>query len=274
MPTLEAVRLDLRATLESGQFFRWRPDGDRFILVLGDRLVRLHPRGDRLHYEGTRAAPLRRFLALDVDLPRIEAALERDPLLRPVIRATRGLRLLRQDPWECAVAFLTSMVSNIPRITRNLEAVARDAGRPIRLNGLTDHAFPSPDDLPGEARLRRLGFGFRAKYIAALPRHAGVLDSVRGLPYDEAKKQLKELPGMGEKVADCVLLFAYGIGEAFPVDTWIRKVMIRRFFRGRRRPDRDIAAFARDRWGPLAGHAQQALFARARAQGTPTSSRS
>ena len=107
----------------------------------------------------------------------------------------------------------------------------------------------------------------RARYLADARRTLsdGLLRRVGRMSTDDAREALMTLPGVGEKVADCILLFAYGRGHAFPVDTWIRKVMIRLFFRGRRVPDREIRAFAADRWGEFAGYAQQVLFTWGRA---------
>jgi N-glycosylase/DNA lyase len=261
--TLTARRFDLRATLESGQFFRWTPDGAGFVVHHGARCFRVRQQGDRLDVDGADARPVRDFFALDHDAAAIERVLRRDPRLGPAVDACRGLRILRQDPWECTAAFILSICSNIPRITGNVADIARAWGEPVAREGFSGHAFPRPGRLGGEAALRRLRVGFRARYLVEAERFAreGLLERVAGLPYEKAKGALLEVPGIAEKVADCVLLFAYGHLNAFPVDTWIRKVMIRTYFGGRRVPDRAIRAFAQERWGNLAGYAQQYLYA-------------
>jgi N-glycosylase/DNA lyase len=261
---LAGPAFDLRHTLESGQFFRFAPAGDgAYFIHAAGRLFRARQEGPRLRVEGAPAPFARRFFALDHDGEAVARALRRDPALRPALRAVPGLRILRQDPWECTAAFIVSICSNIPRIARTVENLARAWGRPVRLGGFEARAFPPPEALRDAAALRRLGLGFRAPYLATTARlaAAGFLDDLARLPFAAARERLQELPGVAEKVADCVLLFAYGRLEAFPVDTRIRQAMRKLFFAGRPVPDREIRAFARDRWGPLAGYAQQYLYA-------------
>lgn len=250
---------DIGATLESGQFFRWRRQGERYVIV-SHRTIFTAADGPR--FQG-RATLARRFFSLDHDLDRILEPYRRDRHLRRAIDAYPGLRILRQDPWECLVAFVTSIASNIPRITRNLADLCRELGPCVSLNGTGDAATPAPERLTDGRLLRRLGFGFRARYLVPLARQVerGALDVDR-LPTAEARARLCELPGVAEKVADCVLLFSFERLEAFPVDTWIRRVMTDLYFAGRRPRggDRAIRAFAADRFGAHAGYAQQYLY--------------
>ena len=261
--TLHAPAFSLAHTLESGQFFRFLPvTGGAFTVHTGRRFFRVEQAGETLFVDGAPAAFVREFFSLDHDLPSIEDSLRRDPKLRPAIDAHTGLRLIRQDPWECAAAFILSIASNIPRISGNIADLARTYGGTSTLNGLESPDFPRPHELGGERDLRRLRLGFRAAYLVQAARLAkgGILDDAESLPYEEAKDALMVIPGVAEKVADCILLFAFGHRAAFPVDTWIRKVMIDLYFQGRRTPDRAIRAFAQERWGGLAGYAQQHLY--------------
>lgn len=255
----------VEVTLASGQFFRWRRTGPRFAIATHGRLFLVD---DRLRPEGATADFVRRFFSSDHDSAGIERRLSREPVLREPIRRLRGLRILRQDPWECLVAFITSAASNIPRITRNLDDLCRRLGPELRVNGTPGNTTPSPSAVKDEALLRRLGFGFRARYLVDTAREVqrGMLRGIEKLPTAEARDRLCRLPGVGEKVADCVLLFAYERLESFPVDVRIRRVMIDRYFQGRRPRggDRTLRRFAMDRFGPLAGYAQQYLYARAR----------
>jgi N-glycosylase/DNA lyase len=261
--SLHAPAFSLEHTLESGQFFRYsRAPGGAFTLHARRRLFRVEQAGETLLVDGADAAFVRDFFSLDHDLPAIRESLARDPKLRPSLDAHPGLRLLRQDPWECTAAFILSIASNIPRIAGNVADLARAYGGTSRLDGLESPDFPLPRELGGERELRRLRVGFRASYLVQAARLAqgGLLEEVEGLPYEEAKEALMVIPGVAEKVADCVLLFAFGHLGAFPVDTWIRKVMIETYFGGRQAPDRAIRAFAQERWGDLAGYAQQYLY--------------
>jgi len=272
---LHAPRFSLRHSLECGQYFRWTEQDGVYTVIRGQRLLRARQEGELLRYEGSDLWFLKEFLALDQDYEPIEKALRRDRRLWEALDAYPGLRILRQDPWECTAAFITSIASNIPRITGNVNDMARTYGVPLRMGESQDHAFPRPDRLEDEAALRRMKLGFRAAYLVQAARLArsGILEEIASLSYDEAKETLMVIPGVAEKVADCVLLFAYGRLNAFPVDTWIRKVMISMFFKGRTVPDRAIRDFASERWGDLAGVAQQYLYHWSRRSGAFTSRR-
>jgi N-glycosylase/DNA lyase len=270
-----APRFSLAHTVESGQFFRYAVRDGVYTLLRGQHLFRVRQEGETLHYEGADLWFLREFFALDQDFPSMERALRRDRRLWEALDYAPGLRILRQDPWECTAAFITSIASNIPRITGNVSDMAKRYGLPIRLGSLCLHTFPRPERLDDEDGLRKLKLGFRAAYLVQAARLArsGILEEISCLSYDDAKDTLMVMPGIAEKVADCVLLFAYGRLNAFPVDTWIRKVMIRMFFKGRKVPDRAIRAFASERWGELAGLAQQYLYHWSRRSGAFTSRR-
>lgn len=251
----------LEPTLESGQFFRWRRlEKDGFLIVTHGRIFTVQ----RDRVMGVPLKFVRRFFSLDHDGAAIAKTLWKHPTLRKALHRYRGLRILRQDPWECLISFMTSVASNIQRITRNLNGLCEALGRPVALDGLSWSAMPPPTELCNEAFLRRLGFGFRAKYLVQTAREVqrGALRGLERATTKEARRRLCELPGVAEKVADCILLFAYGRLEAFPVDTWIRRIMTDLYFGGRRPRggDETIRAFAADRFGPLAGYAQQYLY--------------
>lgn len=270
-----APQFSLRHSVESGQFFRYTEHDGLYTLLRGQHLFQVRQEGEILSYEGADLWFLREFFALDQDFEGFERSLRRDRRLWEALDFAPGLRILRQDPWECTAAFITSIASNIPRITGNVAAMAKEYGLPIRLGSLEAHTFPRPSRLDDEEGLRRLKLGFRAAYLVQAARLArsGILEEIASLSYEDAKGTLMVIPGIAEKVADCVLLFAYGRYNAFPVDTWIRKVMIRMFFKGRKVPDRAIRAFASERWGDLAGVAQQYLYHWSRRPGAFTSGR-
>ena len=232
------------------------------------------PRGLAVRWDGPRGtlALLRRHLGADQPLAEIEATLAVDPVLQRLLPQTSGIALMRQEPWECLVSYVVSAFNNIPKISLSIRRLARCFGRPIAKGAHAggDYSFPAPAQL-AEARLTRLracALGYRAQYVRALARlvaDGGVdLDVIARLPYDDTRAALLALPGVGEKVADCVLLFAYGRGEAFPVDVWVQRAVERWYFQGRTMTARAIRAWARDRFGPLAGYAQQHVFAGAR----------
>ena len=263
----------LARTLQSGQCFRWTVSAHqaRGIVDGTVAVVTQGPGGLAVCWDGPRRrlAMLRSHLGADQPLAEIERTLAIDPVLRRLLPQTSGIALMRQDPWECLVSYVVSAFNNIPKISLSIGRLARCFGGPIA-NGAHDSSFPSAARLAEAslARLRTCALGYRAPYVRALARHVAAgdvdLDVIARWPLDDARAALLALPGVGEKVADCVLLFAYGRGEAFPVDVWVQRAVERWYFQGRTMTARAIRAWARDRFGPLAGYAQQHVFAGAR----------
>jgi N-glycosylase/DNA lyase len=265
---------DLARTLQSGQCFRWTVTGRRARGIVDGTVavVAQSARGLTVEWKGPRRTPalMRRYLGADQPLAEIEAELGRDPVLRRLLPQTSGIALMRQDPWECLVSFVVSAFNNIPKIGLSIRRLARWFGRPIGRDARPpdgDYSFPSAARLADAPpmRLRACALGYRAPYVRALARRIadGDVDlaAIGQAPCEDARAALLALPGVGEKVADCVLLFAYGRTEVFPVDVWVQRAVERWYFGGRAQTARAIRAWGRDRFGPLAGYAQQHLFA-------------
>lgn len=231
------------------------------------RRVRLEQVAGGITVEGiTRESALRRlstFLGLDEPLCGIEATLGADRVLRRLLPHTSGIAILRQDAWECLLSFVISTFNNIPKIELSLRRLTDRFG-----SSGPDGArsLPRPEALARASLpdLRACVLGYRAPYVAAVARAVASgdfeLDHLASLPYDEARRLLLTLSGVGEKVADCVLLYVYGKREAFPVDVWVKRAVERWYFGSRVVPERRIREFAQRRFGPLAGYAQQHLF--------------
>lgn len=257
----------LLRTLGCGQAFRWRIDAEGASGVFSGYAIRLRQTPDGIVVEGLpderTLRGLRRYLALDEPLDAIEKDLAQDRVLGRILSHTRGLALLRQDPWECLISFITSAFNNIPKIELSLDRLTRRFGEQV---GEGAWAFPSPTRLAGASLrdLRRCALGYRAPFVRDVARMVDSrevdLHALGRLDYGPARKTLLALPGVGEKVADCVLLFAYGNGEAFPVDVWVKRAVERWYFGSKHKTARDIRAFAQRRFGTLAGYAQQHLF--------------
>ena len=269
---------DLAESLESGQAHRWRRLGDGWYSgVLGDRLLHLHQIPGGLEYQevsatgraghGDTDALLRAYFRLDDDIESIYAEICRDRRVGEMVARYPGLRILRQEPWECTVAFICSATSNIPRIHRNMEAVADRLGEPLELDGEARRTFPPPDRIAaaGEGLLRELGLGFRAPYVIAAAERVcrGELDlnHLIRLPYHETKARLMECRGIGAKIADCIAVFSMEKLEAFPVDVWVRRALAEWYFPMQKKPpDRAMVEWAQAYFGRYAGYSQQYLF--------------
>ncbi len=270
MNQIDAPDFSLRHTLESGQAFRWRCTEGGYVGIVDGGVVEVRQEGPRLLYrssapETLNDAWLRRYFALDLDLPVLLRDINRDPQIHEAIRRFRGLRVIRQEPWECLASYILSSFNNIKRIEGMIERLARQFGAPVRLDAYAGHTFPTVEalaDAPIET-LTDLGLGFRAAYLrdtARAVRDRRVdLAGLRRVSYDEAKAALVALPGVGDKVADCVLLFGCEQMEAFPIDVWIERAL--GFHFRRHLPLRSrLHVFARRHFGRWAGYAQQYLF--------------
>ncbi|MFM2081553.1 MAG: hypothetical protein RL380_244, partial [Verrucomicrobiota bacterium] len=179
------------------------------------------------------------------------------------VRACRGLRLLRQEPWECLASFILSSTKQIVQIRQIVELLCERFGEPL---GAGKFTFPSAIRLAActEAELRACKMGFRAPYLLAAAKAAseGKLDltALQHLELAEARAKLVELPGVGRKIADCALLFSHGFDAAFPIDVWVMKALRELYFPKRKPSAKRLEKFANSHFGPHAGWAQQYLF--------------
>ncbi|MDD3179750.1 MAG: DNA glycosylase [Opitutaceae bacterium] len=263
----------LAETLAGGQAFRWR--GDAAGVWTGQwadcvTRLRIAPDGS-LEWSAPAilrdrvAVALPHYLATDVDWVALADTLpwRSDTHLAAAIRAFPGLRLLRQPFGETLLGFLCSATKQIAQIQQICALLATGHGRET-VAGF--HALPTWDELAlvSEKNLRQCQLGFRARHIAAtarfLKQHPGWLAETEQLPYIAARSRLMELPGVGGKIADCVLLFGAGRLEAFPVDVWISRTLERHYGLDGW-PPAQLVQFGQAHFGPLAGLAQQYLFA-------------
>jgi N-glycosylase/DNA lyase len=263
---------DLAATLNSGQVFRWQTQDGFCQGVIGRRMVRLRSHPGRISAET--AEPVRDwrwltdYLQCDLDLGRVLATFPEDAPLRAAVNACRGLRLLRQEPWECLASFILSSTKQIVQIRQIITLLCERFGEPIPglIPGVPAYSFPVPERLArcSEAELRACKMGFRAPYLLATSQRVAAggveLRRLEQLPEAEARAKLMKLPGVGRKIADCVLLFACGFSSAFPVDVWIGRALRELYFPERHLSTKRLRTFAETHFGPHAGYAQQYLF--------------
>lgn len=280
--SLAGEPLDIESTLFSGQVFRWRKREAWYEGVISGEVVCLRGTGEGIEYvtpdddDDSMASRLRDYFSLDVDLRKVYAVLSRDKELRDAFERYRGMRVLRQDPWETVLSFLCAQNSNVQRITRNVEDMCRAFGKPLSLGDRTRHSYPSPEALAeaGEQALRDLGLGYRARYIATAAEKvaAGEIDllRLRETPYDDALETLMTLDGVGDKVANCVMLFCMDKPQAFPVDTHILQGLRERHPKPHPVHSSDIRRvreWAQEHFAPFAGYANHYLFHSRRVEG-------
>ncbi len=204
------------------------------------------------------------YFGLDLPMEEILASFPADPWLEKARAFAPGLRIMRQDPWETLCNFICSSLKQITQIEQINHELRRAFGEKF---GDDLHTFPSAARLAQttEAQLRACRLGFRARHLHVAARQIAAseisLERIATLPTPEAREQLMRLRGVGEKVANCVLLFAYGRAEAFPIDVWVERVLRRLYFKGNPRVQHEkLRAFAQAHFGPYRGYAQQFLF--------------
>jgi N-glycosylase/DNA lyase len=259
MKSITARDFSLKATVESGQIFRWQFVNGYYYIIVGDVILKVQQKGSKLFFETSKPFDVRHYLGLDAPYSAIIRSISKDAYVKKAVAANYGLRLVRQPMWECLASFICSSFSNIPRIKKNINSISQQFGRHISLGSYHSFSFPQPQAVV-ESELKTCGLGYRCDYLQrtslAVAQRPRLLQDIGKLPYCEAKKKLMELPGVGAKVADCVLLFAYGKYEAFPVDVWISRAM-KRYISAN---EIKTAEFARNYFGKYAGYAQQFLY--------------
>ena len=297
--------VDLEASLLGGQAHRWKREGEWYSGVLRGVLVLIRQHGQAIEFLSSPSDPqamipgIREHLRLDDDLKAIQAEITADPNVAAQVERYSGLRVLRQEPWECLIAYILSANSNIETIHRNMERLSNEFGEPltlpnpnsppiervasnspspsrervgVRVKGIEDetitrNTFPKPVDLAeaGEAELRGLRLGFRAPYVhqaaIAVVEKRLDLDYLVAAPYAEAKAELMALKGIGDKIADCIALFSLEKMQSFPIDVWVRRALADWYFPNEKTPaNRVLLEWAQGYFGRYAGYANQYLF--------------
>ena len=267
---------DLASTLGSGQAFYWKKKEGLpgFWGTIGEAPCWVdQPSPGQLVFLGPEPLALQEYLGLKHDIGAICASFpEGDLSLERALMFCPGIRLLEQPKWECLVGFLTSSLKQVSQISEIQTKIRESLGDEKTLGEQRVFTFPSPERLAacGEEGLRKFGMGYRAVGVqrAAERIAAGEVDleTMEALGDDELRAALKDFHGVGRKIADCVMLFAYGRRKAFPVDTWIRKALQHFYFPRKRKllTEKECQDFAAKHFGEEAGYAQQFLFHYAR----------
>jgi N-glycosylase/DNA lyase len=259
---LQIPNFSLKHTLECGQFFRFTKVLDTYIVQSSDRIFPIRQRGEYLFYEGVEEPFLIQFFRLDEDLYFIYKEIDQDPVIHQAIERYRGMRLIRQDPWECLISFLCSSAKAISHIRSMIEVLCKSSGRKVFWGNYMGYGFPEPHCIGNPLQLEPVRAGFRTSYLVKASQciDRSQLLSLKSLSYRDAREQLMSLSGVGKKIADCTLLYSLDFLEAFPMDTWIRKGLQKIYFKGERAGEKTMEEFVSNHFGPYAGYAQLYLF--------------
>lgn len=256
----------LDETFLCGQCFRWEKASDgTFYGVVANHAVKMYYFDPKTIYVESSNPDLvywSHYLNFSNDYNFIEQKLWQDEKLRPCIEKGRGIRILRQDLWETIVSFIISANNNIPRIKKIVSALCEKYGEKIDFDGKVFYGFPSAETLSvlSAEDLADIRAGFRDKYIidAAQKVVSGEvnLEELPKMSDANAKKTLMKINGIGNKVADCILLFALGRYKTFPQDVWIKRILFEQYGVD----EKDIPDFVEKNFGNFGGVAQQYLY--------------
>ena len=268
---IAAPDFDLEKTLDSGQVFHWDRLDNGFAGTIGQEPVYVEQRGDSLFVRGGGEEPVANYFALDHPLAEICGSFPDDPVMNAARDFCRGLRIIRQPKWECLATFICSSMKQVTHIRQISRKLRERFGEEQKIDNYSVHTFPSAQRLAqsSEKELRECALGYRAINLlgtARLVRSGEVdLEAWSALSDDDLQKRLCQLPGVGAKVANCVMLFAYERLRAFPIDVWIERVLREKYFpRARKLNAARLQAFTQKYFGEQGGYAQQYLFHYAR----------
>ena len=278
---LDAAPFNLDATLCCGQVFRWERKGDWWYGVAADKAFKIRQVNAELEFANVDEKFVTHYFGLEDDLRQIRDKISRDEHVKKAFQTFWGLRIVRQDPWECLVSYICATYKSIAAIKQMLLKLSKKFGERVALDGCDFYTFPTPDKLAKAtaSSLATCGLGYRAKYVLETSKRiceSNVdLESLRKMSYPQAKETLLSFSGVGSKVADCVLLFSLGKLEAFPVDVWVKRAILNHYadqfpkeFVQKMSANRSFSnaeyerlnEFGRNYFGEYAGYAQEYLY--------------
>jgi len=280
-------------TLSCGQTFRWEKRAEWWIGVADQTAFKIRQKDNALEFKSTSKNVtsdfLWRYFRLDDDLLRVYSEIMKDDNVRASVKQFRGLRLVRQGPWECLISYLCAQNKNIPAIKKMIFNLCKRFGRAIKFEGKEFYTFPKHEVLAKASldELRLCKLGYRAEHVLKTAKLVNKcdfdLEDLKTMPYESAKEELLTLPGVGPKVADCVLLFSLDKLEAFPIDVWMKRIILeyysKHFEHGfvtkmeaerglSSREYQTIYSFGRKHFGEYLGYAQEYLYHYYRCQAT------
>jgi len=261
---------------DCGQCFRWNlQENGNYIGIFGKTVIEVIETENEVIFKGVSnknfEEEVTKYFNLNVDYTQIKENLSKiDEHLKTSIEYGNGIRILKQDLFETIISFIISANNNIPRIKKIIENISKTYGEKLEYNGKEYYTFPTPEQLSKASveDLRNLGLGFRDKRVYNTTKmilgKKFDLDSIKDIEDTELiREELLKLDGVGPKVADCILLFGFNRYEVFPIDVWVRRVMNDLYIKNEQESKVkkvEIMKLAREKYGDLAGIAQQYLF--------------
>jgi N-glycosylase/DNA lyase len=267
---IEYNTINLENTINSGQVFLWKKQKELWYGINGQDVLKIDDSGNVT----SRGSKKYDFFRNSDDIEKIIKSISKDKTTRIAVKKYLGLRLLRQDPFQCFISFIVSSNSNIQKIKSSLEKISVKFGTKIRFDNQEFNIFPEPKKIANASiqEIQNCGVGYRAKFIidaAKMVESRQIdFDYLRKSNYHNAKEMILTVPGIGNKVADCILLFSLDKIEAFPLDTWMIRILQKYYLEKFKIETKSITekqySILHEKivkhFGPYAGYAQQFLF--------------
>lgn len=259
---------DLKATITCGQIFRYTDEDNVFTVIIKDRVIRLTEAGENIIIESNKEDDLKEIIYDYLDLNRDYSLIERnilkkDEKLSDALLFSRGMNMIHQDPFETLIAYIISQNNRVASIANSLNLISYNYGEKVNFKGRDYYLFPKFDKIKDlcEDDFRKCKVGFRDKYICGILKSISNndlnLDSIYNMNSEEALKYLMSFKGIGNKVASCILLFAYQKFDVYPIDTWVKKFMKEDYnIEG----EKNIKEFTLNKYGEYSGLAIQYMF--------------
>ena len=262
--------INVENSINSGQVFLWKKNKEFWSGVNGNDVLRVDENGNIDSYQNNEID----FFRENDNLEEIIKSISKDKTVKMAVKKFQGLRILRQDPFQCLISFIVSSNSNIPKIKSNLENISKKFGKKIKFQNQEFFLFPNPKKLAKISinEITSCGVGYRAKFIKEaakiIDKKEIDFDYLKKCDYQDAKENICQIPGVGNKVADCVLLFSLDKLEAVPLDRWIIRILEKYYSKKFEMNTKTITEKQYNilhkkivnHFGPFAGYSQQFLF--------------
>ena len=270
MPDLD-IKISLHETINSGQIFLWENYGNEWFVLDGNDIIM----GKQTPFEVITFSKIaKNFFREDDNYEKILKDITKDKIVKKATNRYPGLRITRQDPFQCCISFIVSSNSNIPNIRMRLQKLCRKFGKKVRFQKRDFVLFPEPKRLARATlqELKECKLGYRSKYVLdtsqAIASGEVDLDELKKMKYEQAREMLLKLPGIGDKVADCIMLFSLEKLDSFPLDTWMLKILQKYYSNNicidkksiSKKRYEDIHQNVLEHFGKYAGYSQQFLY--------------
>ena len=266
----DCCAIDVENSINSGQVFLWEKGGNDWYGINGQDILKISDSGKIKTYRNVKTD----FFRKKDDLEKIIKSISKDKTTKSAVKRYLGLRILEQDPFQCLISFIVSANSNIQKIKSSLEKISKQFGTRVKFQSKEFFLFPKPEKLARASinEIKRCGVGYRAQYIkdAATMVLLKKIDfeCLKKCEYQVAKEKICSIPGVGNKVADCILLFSLNKLEAFPLDRWMIRILEKYYSNEFKLETKTITEKQYsilhekivNHFGPFAGYAQQFLF--------------